>query len=99
MLQGAPTSYIFPVFDEHKVYLREDIVVQHYSHIALNNVLNYFLKIIQMVSFRASCTVLTLGISNVSPKSKLKFHHIRFHNKLSNIISNKNSKFIIKIAE
>ena len=51
MLQGAPTSYIFPVFDEHKVYLRENITVQHYTHTALSNVLNYFLNIIQMVSF------------------------------------------------
>ncbi|KAL5265728.1 hypothetical protein ACHWQZ_G006440 [Mnemiopsis leidyi] len=49
MLQGAPTSYLFPVFDENKVYLREDIVVQHYSAEALDSVLNYFLKIIQMV--------------------------------------------------
>ena len=51
MLQGAPTSYLFPVFDENKVYLREDIVVQHYSTEALYSILNYFLKIIQMVSY------------------------------------------------
>lgn len=49
MLQGAPTSYVFPVFED-KVYLRENITVQHYSFDALNSILKFFEENIQMVS-------------------------------------------------
>ena len=48
MLQGSPTSYIFPVHED-KVYMRDDVLVQHYSHEALASILKYFEGRIKMV--------------------------------------------------